>query len=116
MKGEYYKNRLENYGMGHTRRNRILGLAKGSGMRVLDVGCGTGSLGKIIRDNGNWVGGVELSDQAGQLARERLNALWQFDIEGEWPAELQNHDIDVVIISEVLEHVFEPVKVLKNIH
>ena len=115
MKENYYKERLENYGMGHTRRGRIISLVKGSGLRVLDIGCGTGSLGALIKKEGNWVGGVELSDQAAAEARTRLDQVWQFDIESEWPAELQKQDIDVVVIAEVLEHVFDPVIVLKHI-
>lgn len=98
--------------MSHTRRDRILALSKGTGMRVLDVGCGRGHLGQLIRGNGNWVGGIEVSHEAAEIARQSLDAVWSFDIQGQWPAELQRGDIDCVVISEVVEHVFDPVQVL----
>jgi len=101
--------------MGHTRRDRILGLAGGSGMRVLDVGCGNGALGAVIRGRGNWVGGVELSEQALAVARGRLDELWSFDIESVWPQRLTDGPFDLVILSEVLEHVFDPIAVLRSV-
>jgi SAM-dependent methyltransferase len=100
--------------MSHTRRDRILSLVQGTGLRVVDLGCANGSLGKRIRDQGNWVGGVELSREARVLARSVLDHVWEFDIQEEWPAELQRQDLDIVIASEVLEHVFDPVAVLRH--
>lgn len=101
--------------MGHTRRDRILALAQGTGLRILDVGCARGVLGNTLRKRGNWVGGIELSREAAAIAGTQLDAVWSFDIQQEWPAELQRGDIDIVIISEVVEHVFDPVFVLKRV-
>lgn len=112
MSEEYYKNRVEQYGMGHTRRERILQLLGGSDLRVLDIGCGNGSLGARVRELGNWVEGIELSDAALQTARERLDQVWQFDLTKPWPEEVR--DMDVVIAAEVLEHMFDPVSVLQH--
>lgn len=114
-KESYYRDWALKYGMSHTRRDRILALAQGSGMRVLDVGCAAGALGARIRERGNWVGGIELSVEGGRLAAERLDRIWSFDIESHWPDELQAADVDLVVIGEVLEHVFDPVTVLARI-
>lgn len=101
--------------MSHTRRDRILGLLGKPGQRVLDVGCGRGHLGKLIRERGNWVGGIELSSNAAGLARKELDAVWNFDTEGPWPADLQKGDFDLVVLSEFVEHVFDPAAVLKSV-
>jgi 2-polyprenyl-3-methyl-5-hydroxy-6-metoxy-1,4-benzoquinol methylase len=112
---DYYRDWESKYGMSHTRRDRILALAEGTGMRVLDVGCAAGALGARIKARGNWVGGVELSDDGRRQAADRLNQVWAFDVESTWPQELQQVDLDLVILGEILEHVFDPVAVLRNV-
>jgi 2-polyprenyl-3-methyl-5-hydroxy-6-metoxy-1,4-benzoquinol methylase len=108
----YYRDWDAKYGMSHARRDRILALATGTGMRVLDVGCAAGGLGALIRERGNWVGGVELSEAGSRQAAERLDRVWSFDIEGEWPDELSRGDFDLVVMGEVVEHLFDPAAVL----
>lgn len=115
MREEHYQNRVTSYGMGHTRRDRILALAAGKNMRVLDVGCANGALGARIREQGNWVAGIEMSHEAVIQAQERLNAVWSFDIERSWPDDIKLQPFDLVILGEVLEHVFDPVQVLKHV-
>lgn len=114
MKNEYYQHRTA-YGMGHTRRDRILALVDGrSGQRVLDIGCADGTLGALLKARGSWVGGVELSRSAVERARQRLDAVWLFDIEQPWPSELRQMPFDTIIFGEVLEHVFDPIAVLRQ--
>jgi SAM-dependent methyltransferase len=115
-KEEHYRHHSPAYGMGHTRRDRILSLANGTGLRILDVGCGNGALGLLLKQRGNWVGGVELSAQAVSTARERLDAVWSFDIEGPWLHEVVNKAFDIIVLAEVLEHVFDPIRVLQSVH
>jgi methionine biosynthesis protein MetW len=114
MREDHYRNQSPGYGMGHTRRDRILALVGGSGMRILDVGCGNGALGARLREQGNWVGGIELSQSALVTARERLDAVWSFNIEQPWPQRLTDEPFDRIILAEVLEHVFDPVAVLRQ--
>ncbi|MEK7121074.1 MAG: class I SAM-dependent methyltransferase, partial [Patescibacteria group bacterium] len=117
MKKEYYQNKSANYGMGHTRLKRIIFLAGSvNGKSILDVGCARGYLGRILKEKGaSYVAGVDISEGALVEAKQVLDQTYAFDLEGEWPEELKTKKFDTVIMAEILEHVFDPVKVLKNV-
>ncbi|MBP9822425.1 MAG: class I SAM-dependent methyltransferase [Candidatus Pacebacteria bacterium] len=115
MREDYYQNKSIHYGIGHTRLRRILGLVGDSGgLRVLDVGCASGYLGKLIKDRGNNVDGVEISAAAAEEARKKLDYVYVLDVEKEWPDALRKNDYDLLVCTEVLEHVFDPSKVLAS--
>lgn len=117
MNQDYYNNRSIRYGIGHTRRDRILGLVKNSlAIKVLDVGCARGYLGLRIKESGKYVAGIEISVGAAIEAKRVLDEVYIFDVSLGWPEEVRKQRFDLVILSEVLEHVFDPVFVLKNIH
>lgn len=115
---DYYNYKSVHYGIGHTRLRRILGLAKNSLKgKVLDVGCARGYLGRRIKEiGGNYVAGIEISEGAAHQARAVLDDVYVFDIQKHWLAEVKEQKFDLIILSEVLEHVFDPVFVLKNAH
>lgn len=117
MKNEYYQNKSANYGIGHTRLKRIIYLAGSvQDKSVLDIGCARGYLGRLLKDKGAFrVEGVDISEGALVEANKVLDQTYAFDLEGEWPEELKAKKFDVIIMAEVLEHVFDPVKVLKNV-
>jgi SAM-dependent methyltransferase len=56
---------------------------------------------------------VEISEAASREAASVLDDVYVFDIEDEWPAHLCEKPFDVVVLGEVLEHVFDPVAVLR---
>lgn len=115
MRENYYNSKSKEYGVGHTRLKRILDLVgTESGLRVLDVGCGNGRIGSEIKKNGNYVAGVEISSEAAEIASQALDKVHSFNIESSWPGELQKGDFDLVLLPEILEHVFDPVEVLKS--
>ncbi len=78
-----------------------------SSLRILDVGCGGGTLLHTLRDvlAANAIHGIELNPVYADLARRRLNA----DIRND-PSKpgLFSCNFDLVVSAKVLEHVADP--------
>ena len=72
---------------------------------VVDVGCGTGALLEVLKENGCQVFGLEYSEAALQLCRARGVDVQKFDLEKESLA--INQTFDVVVSMEVGEHLPE---------
>ena len=92
-------------------RPDLRALVPATARRVLDIGCGSGSVGAALkRDLGAWVAGIELFPQAVELARPRLDELIVADLDtvDDLPDEL-----DAVIFGDVLEHLRDPVRLLR---
>jgi methionine biosynthesis protein MetW len=112
----HYDAKSSAYTSGPARTERILELVGGPGCRVLDIACGPGHIGAQIRARGNYVVGVEVATAASAEAARKLDEVHSFDVESPWPAHLTEGSFDVVLLGEVLEHVFDPVALLKNAH
>ena len=110
----HYQNKSINYGIAHTRLKRILDLVGGiSRNKVLDLGCARGYIGSRIKALGNYVVGVDISESVVEEAKKILDRTYVFDLEGNWPD--FNEKFDLTILPEILEHVFDPVEVLKKV-
>ena len=114
---DYYNDKSVHYGIGHTRLRKILDLAKNSfGGKILDIGCARGYLGRRIKEmGGKYVAGIEISQEAAQEAKTVLDKVYVFDVQKHWLPEVKEQKFELVILSELLEHVFDPVFVLKNV-
>lgn len=98
----------------NTSHVQVLDLV-GTGKRVLDVGCSTGYLAAALAQRGNTVTGVELDPEAGELARPHLEQLVIGDLESmDLVAELGEHRFDVVVFADVLEHLSDPLRILRQ--
>lgn len=81
--------------------------------RFLDIGCGAGSFLQAARRAGWEVQGTEVSKSAVEILRaDEMNVFQGILQEAEYPS---NH-FDVVVASYVLEHVPEPLEVIKEVH
>jgi SAM-dependent methyltransferase len=96
-----------------SRKARRFSRGLPEGARVLDVGCGRGTLLRDLADLGFEVHGVEVSEEATRGADERaeIRIAWTL-AEAGYPAE----SFDLVILWHVLEHLSAPLETLREIH
>jgi SAM-dependent methyltransferase len=109
---------LEEVNDGILRRFRRLPrdfMPEGRKGRVLDVGCGRGALGAAIRERGFEVWGLEQSSEANDTARTRLDHLIEADLTNfnDVDEKLRGQRFDVLVFSDVLEHVVFSTDVLR---
>jgi 2-polyprenyl-3-methyl-5-hydroxy-6-metoxy-1,4-benzoquinol methylase len=78
--------------------------------KVLDVGCSDGTLGARIRDFGHYVVGVDLFET--ENTKKNLNEFYVCDLDQGLP--LDGQSFDYVIMADVLEHLKEPERLLKQ--
>ncbi|HEX2119013.1 MAG TPA: methyltransferase domain-containing protein [Acidimicrobiales bacterium] len=103
---------LSNRNNSHTLMVELVGGTK----RVLDVGCATGYLAKALVERGCTVTGVEFDTEAAEEARPHLERLILGDIETMDLAETFGDErFDVVVFGDVLEHLRDPLPVLRKV-
>ena len=82
--------------------------------KIVDVGCGTGILLKLIKENsqGSRFSGIEFSENALKIVKRIIPEaeVSQFDIYNKF-----SKTFDIVLCTEVLEHLLYPEKAIKNL-
>lgn len=98
----------------NSSHSQVIDLAGGAD-RVLDVGCWTGEIGMILRERGAHVTGFEIDPEAAKIAAQRLDRVEVGNLDRAPLSEIFGQDrFDVIIFADVLEHVYDPVGVLKD--
>ncbi|GGR72813.1 2-polyprenyl-3-methyl-5-hydroxy-6-metoxy-1,4-benzoquinol methylase [Nocardioides luteus] len=98
----------------NTSHVQVLDLAGSAGpsgevKRVLDVGCWTGEVGRILTERGCTVTGIEIDPEAAALAEKVLERVIVADLDSTPLTELAEPGAyDVVIFADVLEHLLDP--------
>ncbi|HUR85625.1 MAG TPA: class I SAM-dependent methyltransferase [Solirubrobacteraceae bacterium] len=84
------------------------------GLRVLDVGCGAGSLAAGLKTAGAaHVAGIELDSSAAARARERLDVVVEGSVlDADLP--FREGEFDVLVFADVLEHLPDPDAALRR--
>ena len=83
------------------------------GLRVLDLGCGGGHNGALLKKAGaREVVGVELDPGAAREARTRLDRVVEGDLAQLDPSTLGDEPFDAILASDVLEHLSDAEGVL----
>ena len=85
--------------------------------KVLEVGCGTGSLSLLAAQLGNQVTGIDYSPEMVKAARKKATSNRQeinfFEMDASWP-DFSPHTIDVVLCRHVLWSLPDPGVALQN--
>jgi len=112
---ENHHERKCRYGFSYYERERgyIFSRWIGKGKKILDLGCRDGYLTRYYVE-GNSVIGVDIDKRALRKCSETLGieVMW-LDINEGLP--FSSNSFDVVVVGEVLEHVFSPDNLLKEI-
>ncbi len=83
----------------------------GHNKRLLEIGCGPGSITKILAEKNRCkVIGVELDPKAIEKVRPYCLEVFQADLNSaEWPSLFDTRDrFDVLVAADVLEHLYDP--------
>ena len=84
--------------------------------RLLEIGCGEGGTSAYALAAGKcgWCCGVELCEQPARAARARLSQVIVGNVE-QIELDLPEHSFDILLLSEVLEHLVDPWTVLRRL-
>ncbi len=81
---------------------------------VLDIGCGDGILLEYLRGKGINGKGIDISGKAINICKDRGLDCLQADITGQLP--FKDSSFENVILTDVLEHIFQPKLLLSEAH
>ncbi|MCL1463994.1 class I SAM-dependent methyltransferase [Argonema galeatum] len=98
-------------------RNDVLTLVPAKLIKVIDVGCSIGKLGKRIEESkgAEIVIGIEFDKEMAEVAKNNLDEVIVGDIEQiDWHSKASLKDLDCLIFADVLEHLKDPWRVLKQ--
>ncbi len=96
---------------GHTREE-LLGMLPEPPHRVLDIGCGEGRFGALLKERyGAQVTGVEMDGLAAEKARGRLDRVISGDAEELARLGLEG-EFDLICLNDLLEHLPRPLEFL----
>lgn len=87
----------------------------GKNKKVLDVGCGYGFLTELILKNKNKVKAIETSDNAIKHIKKLGIEVYDLDVNSKWSEKI-DEKFDVVVCTEVIEHVFDTDNLISNIN
>src|SRR5438445_1613554 len=96
----------------HVRMVNLVGPNKS----VLEFGCSTGYMSRVLKANGCKVVGVEIDPDAAKQAAEVCDRVIVSDAErGNWAEQLKNDRFEVIVFGDVLEHLADPLSVLRSV-
>src|SRR5262245_60823142 len=88
----------------------------GNDKRVLELGCGSGHISQALRQQGCSVVGIEIHPEAARSAAAFCERIITGDLDYlDFGRELGDDRFDVVLAADVLEHLKDPLSVLKSV-
>lgn len=100
----------------HNVRYDILPLVPEDATCILEVGCASGATGKALKESRGeiFVAGIELNPDAAREARKNLDDVVEGNIET-LNLPYQENSFDCIIMADVLEHLIDPLGILKKL-
>lgn len=91
-------------------------LARRSGARILDVGCGAGANARALLElqPETRITGIEPNARAAELARQVCGEVF-VGLVDDWMKQAPEQPFDAVVLSDVLEHIVEPIRLLRSL-
>lgn len=86
-------------------------IPKTPGLKVLEVGCGEGQLGRRLREYNQVVYGIETNPSAARVAATVLDHVYVGDVE-RFEFNLSDEFFNTIILGDVLEHLIDPWELL----
>lgn len=87
-------------------------------MYILDIGCGEGALGKLLKERLKervFIIGCDIADTALKEVSDDYSDVFQIDVETDKLMDkFSQYKFDYIVILEVLEHLFKPESVLQQ--
>ncbi len=107
------KSRIGGEGIYSKERAELFSRWIGRDKNVLELGCRDGSLTKLFISD-NRITGVDIDKNALELFKKNLGGKgYYIDINNEWP--FNEKEFDVIVASEILEHLYLPEKTIKKV-
>lgn len=86
-----------------------------TGLKFLDIGCGTGALAELLVKNGNYVEGITHFQEEATIASGRMHKVHLLDLNDDSSIRSTIHgNFDALLFAGVLEHLINPVATLKT--
>lgn len=96
-------------------RHEMLKYLPSNATRILEIGCGNGCFGELIKQGNNReVWGVEMMPEEGEKAKMVLNKVFIGMCE-DYIHDLPDNYFDAIYFNDVLEHMYDPYALLKLI-
>ncbi len=90
-------------------RQELVDLVQEGNNKILEIGCGEGNTGKVLKEQGKAIEivGIEIIYEAAQIAKRKIDKVLNIDVE---KTELPFDEgyFDYVIMGDVLEHLYDP--------
>jgi len=96
--------------------DNIIRLIKNSSHKILDIGCGAGNNAKLLKELGNTIDGITISNDEMKLASVYCRNIYNFNLENGLPDEVYVNQYNFIICSHVLEHIAFPERLLNDIY
>lgn len=98
------------------KRHEVLKYVAVIPKKVLELGCGTGAFGKLLKEKyACEITGIELKAEAASIANNVLDYVYSERIETLVRAGILHKEFDLVILNDVIEHIEDPSEFLNCI-